>query len=68
MSKNAGSIDRILRGAVGVVLIGMVLFAGIANPALFWGAVIVGAVMLITAITGFCPAYRLFGFKTCRDC
>lgn len=33
-----------------------------------WGYVLlaIAAVMLITAITGFCGLYRLFGMDTCR--
>lgn len=68
MSRNEGNLDRALRGIVGLVLIGFVIFAQIVNPVLYWGALVVGAVMLITAVTGFCPAYRILGLKTCRDC
>lgn len=68
MPRNEGSVDRALRGLVGLGLITLVLFAQIASPILYWGAIIVGAVMLITAVTGFCPAYRIFGIKTCQDC
>lgn len=68
MLRNEGNLDRGLRAVVGFALIALVLFAQIANPVLYWGAVVVGAVMLITAVTGFCPAYRLLGLKTCRDC
>lgn len=68
MSRNEGSLDRGLRGVIGLALIALVLFTQIANPVLYWGALVVGMVMLITAVTGFCPAYRIFGLKTCRDC
>lgn len=68
MSRNEGTLDRALRGGVGVLLIALVLLEQIANPLLYWGALIVGLVALITAVTGFCPAYRLLGIKTCRDC
>lgn len=66
MSRNEGTFDRILRAIVGLILIGLVLSASLASPALFWGAIVVGAVLLATALTGFCPAYRLFGLRTCR--
>lgn len=39
-----------------------------ANPVFWWGSVLVGAVLLVTAVTGFCPAYRLFGVRTCNEC
>ena len=68
MLRNEGTFDRGLRAVVGLALIALVLLAQIANPVLYWGAVVVGAVMLFTAVTGFCPAYRLLGLMNCRDC
>ena len=56
--KNAGSIDRILRIVVGLAVIGWGVYA--QN---WWGAV--GAVPLFTGLIGWCPAYTLFGIKTC---
>jgi hypothetical protein len=67
MSTNEGNLDRILRFAVGLVLIGLALGTSVLTaPVLYWGAIAVGAMMLITSVTGFCPAYRLLGIKTCR--
>lgn len=68
MPRNEGNLDRVLRGVAGFAFVAFALMAQIANPIFYWGALIVGAVMLVTAATGFCPAYRLFGLKTCRDC
>lgn len=59
MLTNEGSIDRILRVIVGLVLIALV-FVGPQTP---WGWI--GIVPLLTGIVGFCPAYRLFGLSTC---
>lgn len=58
MPANVGSIDRILRIIVGVVLIAIV-FVGPKTP---WGWI--GLIPLITALVGFCPLYSLLGFKT----
>ncbi|MBV0912010.1 YgaP family membrane protein [Anianabacter salinae] len=70
MSVNVGTLDRSLRALVGVVLLalafGTSLTAG--SALLFWGAVIVGIVMLATAVFRLCPLYSLLGLKTCRDC
>ncbi|TDL79413.1 DUF2892 domain-containing protein [Palleronia sediminis] len=69
MTTNEGNLDRILRGIVGLVLIALPLFssmAAFANPLLFWGSIVIGAVLAVTAVTGFCPAYRLLGINTCR--
>ncbi|WP_281823284.1 YgaP family membrane protein [Jannaschia rubra] len=71
MRVNEGTTDRVLRAIIGIVLIALPVFATLpifANGMIWWGSVIVGAVLLITAITGFCPAYRLLGLKTCADC
>jgi len=61
MQKNVGSIDRILRIVVGIVLIALVfVMPDLANP---WGWI--GVVPLGTALIGWCPAYMIFGIKTC---
>ena len=56
---NVGSIDRILRIVLGIVLIALV-FVGPQTP---WGWI--GLVTLATALIGWCPAYRLIGMNTC---
>lgn len=68
MTRNEGNLDRALRGIAGIMLIVLALNVEIANPIAYWAAMGIGAVMLITGLTGVCPAYRLFGIKTCRDC
>ena len=62
MNKNVGGIDRALRVIVGVALLAMV-FVGPQTP---WGWI--GIVPLVTALIGWCPAYSLFGIKTCKNC
>ncbi|KAA0687047.1 DUF2892 domain-containing protein [Azospirillum sp. YIM DDC1] len=59
MPVNVGTIDRALRAIVGLVLIALV-FVGPQTP---WGWI--GLVPLLTAVVGFCPAYTLFGVRTC---
>lgn len=58
MSTNIGTIDRIARVVLGLVLLGLALFGGH-----WWGWI--GIVPLATAVVGFCPAYRLVGLSTC---
>ena len=58
MSQNEGSIDRVVRVLVGVVLLSLV-FVG---PHTWLG--LIGVVPLVTGLTGFCPLYRVFGFGT----
>jgi len=67
MTLNVGNIDRMLRGAAGLVLLALAFFAGLSGAG-FWIALVVGAVMLGTAGMRFCPAYSLLGLKTCKDC
>jgi hypothetical protein len=57
MTTNMGSVDRWIRGIAGVAIIGWGVWAG--NP---WGAI--GAIPLITALVGTCPAYLPFGLHT----
>eukprot|EP00752_Nemacystus_decipiens_P015454 g13785.t1 len=59
MTRNMGTIDRLLRVVAGVALIGFAI-AGPADP---WGYI--GIAPLLTAAVGFCPAYRLIGLDTC---
>lgn len=56
---NVGGIDRILRIAVGLVLIALV-FVGPKTP---WGWV--GLVPLATGLMRICPLYSLIGVSTC---
>ena len=60
MLQNVGGIDRLLRIAVGVALIGATL-AGVLPV---WGWI--GVVPLATGAIGWCPAYLPFGIRTCR--
>jgi hypothetical protein len=60
MQTNIGTIDRIARIAVGLVLLALV-FVGPQTP---WG--LVGLIPLGTALIGFCPAYRLLGIGSRR--
>jgi len=57
--KNVGTIDRVVRVILGIALLAMV-FVGPQTP---WGWI--GLVPLITALIGFCPAYKLVGLSTC---
>ena len=59
MSANVGSVDRILRIVVGLILIALV-FVGPQTP---WGWI--GIVPLLTGLFRFCPAYLLFGINSC---
>ena len=71
MTTNVGSIDRVLRAALGIVLLYLAFFSGLpsfAEPLAKYGAAIVGVVMLATSTLKLCPLYSVLGIKTCKDC
>ena len=59
MRTNIGTVDRVLRVILGLVLV--VLYSvGWIGP---WG--LIGLVPLGTAILGYCPVYQVLGIHTC---
>src|SRR5579862_7075567 len=56
---NEGTLDRVMRVILGLVLISIV-FVG---PKTLWGWL--GAIPLLTGTLGNCPLYRLLGLSTC---
>jgi hypothetical protein len=60
MSSNVGTIDRILRAILGLVLIALVFI----GPQSAWGWI--GVIPLATALFGLCPVYSMLGIKTCK--
>jgi hypothetical protein len=62
---NVGSLDRILRIGVGLVLIAYAIPVGFHQTGWNWTGWI-GVVPLLTAIFAYCPAYALFGISSCR--
>lgn len=66
MAKNVGGADRVIRLVAGV---GLMAYAMSNLPgAEDWmvPAGIVGFVLLLTGLIGWCPAYLPFGIKTCK--
>lgn len=59
MQANVGALDRVLRVLVGLVLIGLALTGTIGA----WGWI--GLLPLATGLLRYCPAYSLFGWRTC---
>lgn len=69
MTTNVGMIDRILRAALGLVLLYLAFFSGAAlfgAPLFKYGAAVIGIVMLLTSAMKICPIYTLLGIKTCK--
>lgn len=59
MNRNIGTIDRVLRILVGVVLIALTVNGTIG----WWGWL--GVIPLLTGLVRTCPAYSLLGVSTC---
>ena len=59
MKSNVGKTDRSMRIVLGLSIVA----AGIRFKS--WGGII-GIVPLLTAVTGFCPLYKLLGIQTCK--
>lgn len=59
ITQNVGSTDKIIRIAVGALLILLALTGTIG----WWGWI--GVVPIASALMGWCPAYTLLGIKTC---
>lgn len=66
---NVGSLDRLIRIVIGALLIALPFIHGAeiwANPLAQWGAMIVGSVLILTALVRFCPLYCLIGTSNCK--
>lgn len=63
--KNESNLDRILRiiAAVVFLYLGMSAFTGVLSVVMYALAI----VMIVTAASGFCPLYKLFGISTKKD-
>lgn len=59
MKANVGGIDRVVRIALGLVLLSLV----VVGPKSLWG--LVGLVPLATGLMRFCPFYPLLGINSC---
>jgi hypothetical protein len=59
LPRNEGSLDRVLRVSLGLVLLSLV-FVGPKTP---WG--LLGIVPLLTGMIGSCPVYTVLGVRTC---
>jgi hypothetical protein len=63
MKLNMGLADRIIRVLV-AVFFGLIYYTGLINNT--WGIIflIIGCILLATAIIGICPVYTLLGIDT----
>ena len=64
MKKNVGSVDRIIRFILGIILVVLGL---IYQTTLAWIGLIVGVVLLTTAAMNFCPLYTVIKTSTLKQ-
>jgi hypothetical protein len=63
MRPNVGTLDRIARIVIGMVLLAYALKLGFPDTGWNWAGWI-GVVPVLTAIFRYCPAYTLIGIRT----
>jgi hypothetical protein len=61
MTPNVGGIDRIVRIALGTVLLALAATGTVG----VWGWL--GLLPLATGLLGWCPPYSLLGINTCKN-
>jgi Protein of unknown function (DUF2892) len=66
MTRNMGTIDRVLRSLIGLLALAGAFGLGWFSGWMVWAAAAVGVIMLVTAAVGTCPLYRLVGVDTCK--
>jgi hypothetical protein len=65
MKPNEGTTDRIIRLILGIVLI-LIGWPVLGNNTLGIVFDVIGVILLITGITGFCAIYRVLGINTIK--
>jgi hypothetical protein len=63
MKKNMGTIDKVIRILVAVVVV-VLYFTNTISGLLGIILLILAAVFVLTSLLGFCPLYLLFGLST----
>jgi hypothetical protein len=62
MKKNVGGAEQIIRIIAGIAILSLAFVGPQSN----WAYL--GIVPLATGLIGWCPAYRLLGVSTCKNC
>lgn len=61
MTRNVGTLERVIRALIGLGLISVVF----VSPRTQWGWI--SLILLATAVIGWCPPYAALGINTCRS-
>lgn len=65
MQKNVGGADRIIRAVLGIALIYYAMSNLPGSDVWMVPAGMVGFILILTAIFGWCLLYKVLGMKTC---
>jgi hypothetical protein len=63
MKKNMGSLDRIIRSFIGVLIFALIP-SGIINGITGILFITLASIFIITSVLGFCPLYKLLHIQT----
>lgn len=63
MEKNAGTIDRVVRVVIGIVLLYLVVTDKVQGIAMYVVGIL-GIMMLVTAALAYCPLYPVMKINT----
>ncbi|MBX7182959.1 MAG: DUF2892 domain-containing protein [Bacteroidia bacterium] len=63
MKQNMGTLDKILRLVVAIV-VAILYFTGTISGQIVLGLGVLAAIFVLTSLVGFCPLYLPFGLDT----
>jgi len=66
MNRNVGSVDKIIRLIAGIGLVAFGIF-GASGTTLGVAGIIIGAVLIGTALLNFCPLFKIFGISSFKQ-
>lgn len=64
MTTNVGTLDRVVRISL-AVLFSVLYFTKTVEGPIGMALLVLGGVLLVTALVGMCGLYALFGISTC---
>lgn len=65
MKKNMGSVDRIVRIIIAIV-IAVLYFTNVISGTVAIVLLVLAGIFVLTSFIGFCPLYVMFGISTCK--
>ena len=66
MRCNVGGVERSIRIGAGLLALGIGVFAGLSS-AVSGAVLLVGVILLLTGVVGYCPLFTLLGVNTCTS-